>query len=101
MTGVRVGAVVALALAAGLWLRLARLDARPMHHDEANQAVLAAQRVDQLVQPRAVAPGGIGQLIAYAHAYEPIPARNRGAKLMINEAVTPHISSSGQEISKY
>ena len=39
MTGVRVGAVVALALAAGLWLRLARLDARPMHHDEANQAV--------------------------------------------------------------
>ena len=39
MTRVRVGAVVALALAAGLWLRLARLDARPMHHDEANQAV--------------------------------------------------------------
>jgi uncharacterized protein (TIGR03663 family) len=39
MTGVRVGAVVALALAAGLWLRLARLDARPMHHDEANQAI--------------------------------------------------------------
>jgi uncharacterized protein (TIGR03663 family) len=39
MTGVRVGAVVALALVAGLWLRLARLDARPMHHDEANQAV--------------------------------------------------------------
>jgi len=39
MTRARVGAVVALALAAGLWLRLARLDARPMHHDEANQAV--------------------------------------------------------------
>jgi uncharacterized protein (TIGR03663 family) len=32
-------ALVALALAAGLVLRLARLDARPMHHDEANQAV--------------------------------------------------------------
>ena len=33
------GALVAIALAAGLALRLARLDARPMHHDEANQAV--------------------------------------------------------------
>ena len=32
-------ALVALALAAGLALRLARLDVRPMHHDEANQAV--------------------------------------------------------------
>jgi uncharacterized protein (TIGR03663 family) len=31
--------VVAIALAAGLSLRLARLDARPMHHDEANQAI--------------------------------------------------------------
>ena len=31
--------VVAIALAAGLTLRLARLDVRPMHHDEANQAV--------------------------------------------------------------
>jgi len=31
--------VVAIALAAGLMLRLARLDVRPMHHDEANQAV--------------------------------------------------------------
>jgi uncharacterized protein (TIGR03663 family) len=30
--------VVAIALAAGLSLRLVRLDARPMHHDEANQA---------------------------------------------------------------
>lgn len=32
-------AIVALALAAGLALRFARLDVRPMHHDEANQAV--------------------------------------------------------------
>ena len=31
--------VVTIALAAGLMLRLARLDVRPMHHDEANQAV--------------------------------------------------------------
>ena len=31
--------VVAIALAAALILRLARLDVRPMHHDEANQAV--------------------------------------------------------------
>jgi uncharacterized protein (TIGR03663 family) len=33
------GALVAIALTAGLVLRLARLDVRPMHHDEANQAV--------------------------------------------------------------
>jgi uncharacterized protein (TIGR03663 family) len=33
------GAVVAIALAAGLTLRLVRLDVRPMHHDEANQAI--------------------------------------------------------------
>jgi len=33
------GALVLIALAAGLALRLARLDVRPMHHDEANQAV--------------------------------------------------------------
>jgi len=33
------GFLVALALVAGLAFRLARLDARPMHHDEANQAV--------------------------------------------------------------
>ena len=33
------GAIVAIALAAGLLLRFGRLDARPMHHDEANQAV--------------------------------------------------------------
>ncbi|HEY7498151.1 MAG TPA: flippase activity-associated protein Agl23 [Vicinamibacterales bacterium] len=35
----RAGAIVAIALAAGLALRLVRLDVRPMHHDEANQAV--------------------------------------------------------------
>jgi uncharacterized protein (TIGR03663 family) len=35
----RAAALVAIAFAAGLALRLARLDARPMHHDEANQAV--------------------------------------------------------------
>lgn len=39
MTRAGVGALVAIALAAGLALRLARLDVRPMHHDEANQAV--------------------------------------------------------------
>ena len=39
MTRAGAGALVALALAAGLALRLARLDVRPMHHDEANQAV--------------------------------------------------------------
>jgi uncharacterized protein (TIGR03663 family) len=32
-------AVIALALAAGLALRLVRLDRRPMHNDEANQAI--------------------------------------------------------------
>ena len=32
-------ALVAIALGAGLAMRLARLDVRPMHHDEANQAV--------------------------------------------------------------
>lgn len=32
-------AVVAVALAAGLTLRLVHLDVRPMHHDEANQAL--------------------------------------------------------------
>lgn len=36
---VAVAVIVALALAAGLALRFARLDERPMHHDEANQAV--------------------------------------------------------------
>jgi uncharacterized protein (TIGR03663 family) len=39
MTRACTGALVAIALAAGLALRLPRLDARPMHHDEANQAV--------------------------------------------------------------
>ena len=39
MTRAGVGAVVAIALTAGLALRLVRLDARPMHHDEANQAI--------------------------------------------------------------
>jgi uncharacterized protein (TIGR03663 family) len=33
------GALLAIALVVGLALRLARLDERPMHHDEANQAV--------------------------------------------------------------
>jgi uncharacterized protein (TIGR03663 family) len=39
MTRGGAGALVALALTTGLALRLARLDVRPMHHDEANQAV--------------------------------------------------------------
>lgn len=39
MTRAGVGALVAIALAAALGLRLARLDVRPMHHDEANQAI--------------------------------------------------------------
>jgi uncharacterized protein (TIGR03663 family) len=39
MTRVGAGALVAVALTAGLALRGARLDVRPMHHDEANQAV--------------------------------------------------------------
>jgi uncharacterized protein (TIGR03663 family) len=39
MTRGGVGALLALALAAGLALRLVRLDVRPMHHDEANQGV--------------------------------------------------------------
>jgi uncharacterized protein (TIGR03663 family) len=39
MTRAWMSALVALALATGLVLRLARLDTRPMHHDEANQAV--------------------------------------------------------------
>ena len=36
MTRASAGALVVIALAAGLALRLARLDVRPMHHDEAN-----------------------------------------------------------------
>jgi uncharacterized protein (TIGR03663 family) len=39
MTRGGVGALVTLALVAGLALRLVRLDVRPMHHDEANQGV--------------------------------------------------------------
>jgi uncharacterized protein (TIGR03663 family) len=39
MTRAGAGALVAIALTAGLALRLVRLDVRPMHHDEANQAV--------------------------------------------------------------
>jgi uncharacterized protein (TIGR03663 family) len=39
MTRGGLGALVAIALAAGLWLRFSRLDVRPMHNDEANQAI--------------------------------------------------------------
>jgi uncharacterized protein (TIGR03663 family) len=39
MTRGSIAALVAIALIAGLALRLVRLDVRPMHHDEANQAV--------------------------------------------------------------
>jgi uncharacterized protein (TIGR03663 family) len=39
MTRAGACALVAIALTAGLALRLARLEVRPMHHDEANQAV--------------------------------------------------------------
>jgi uncharacterized protein (TIGR03663 family) len=39
MTRAGAGALIALAVAAGLALRTARLAERPMHHDEANQAV--------------------------------------------------------------
>ena len=39
MTRAGAGALVVLALTAGLALRVVRLDERPMHHDEANQAV--------------------------------------------------------------
>ena len=39
MTRATAGAIVGLALLAGVALRGARLGARPMHHDEANQAV--------------------------------------------------------------
>ena len=39
MTRTGAGILLAIALVAGIGLRLARLDARPMHHDEANQAV--------------------------------------------------------------
>jgi uncharacterized protein (TIGR03663 family) len=39
MTRASAAVIVAIALAVGLTLRLVRLDVRPMHHDEANQAV--------------------------------------------------------------
>ncbi|HEU4936931.1 MAG TPA: flippase activity-associated protein Agl23 [Vicinamibacterales bacterium] len=39
MTRAVAGALVALALTAALALRVARLEVRPMHHDEANQAI--------------------------------------------------------------
>ena len=39
MTRASAWVIVAFALAAGLALRLARLDVRPMHNDEANQAI--------------------------------------------------------------
>ena len=39
MTRVSAAALVATALSAALALRAARLDTRPMHHDEANQAI--------------------------------------------------------------
>src|SRR5688572_14686839 len=39
MTRASAGIVIGIALVAGLALRLARLDARPMHNDEANQAI--------------------------------------------------------------
>jgi uncharacterized protein (TIGR03663 family) len=39
MTRAGAGALVAIALTVALALRVARLDVRPMHHDEANQAI--------------------------------------------------------------
>jgi uncharacterized protein (TIGR03663 family) len=39
MTRAVAGALIALAITAALALRAARLDVRPMHHDEANQAI--------------------------------------------------------------
>ena len=39
--------VVSIAFAAGLTLRLVRLDARPMHHDEANQALKFAALLER------------------------------------------------------
>jgi uncharacterized protein (TIGR03663 family) len=46
MTRACMGALIAIALAAGLALRFARIDARPMHHDEANQAVKFGQLLE-------------------------------------------------------
>ena len=47
MTRAGAGALVALALTAGLALRTARLAERPMHHDEANQAVKFGALLEQ------------------------------------------------------
>jgi len=47
MTRAVAGALVALALTAGLALRTARLTERPMHHDEANQAVKFAALLER------------------------------------------------------
>jgi uncharacterized protein (TIGR03663 family) len=47
MTRVSTGALVAIALVIGLWLRLAQLEIRPMHHDEANQAVKFGQLLER------------------------------------------------------
>jgi uncharacterized protein (TIGR03663 family) len=47
MTRVCAGVLVAVAVAAGLALRLTDLDARPMHHDEANQAVKFAALLER------------------------------------------------------
>jgi uncharacterized protein (TIGR03663 family) len=41
------GLIIALAFGVGLYLRLAQLDARPMHHDEANQAVKFGTLLEQ------------------------------------------------------
>jgi uncharacterized protein (TIGR03663 family) len=47
MTRAGAGVLVALALTAGLALRIARLAERPMHHDEANQAVKFGALLEQ------------------------------------------------------
>ena len=39
MTRAVAGALIVIAVTAALALRAARLDVRPMHHDEANQAI--------------------------------------------------------------
>ncbi|MBN1939786.1 MAG: TIGR03663 family protein, partial [Candidatus Aminicenantes bacterium] len=41
------GGLILLAIAAGLLLRLNDLDLRPMHHDEANQAVKFATLLEK------------------------------------------------------
>ena len=71
MTRTGAGALIVIALAAGLVLRLARLDLQPMHNDEANQAVKFGALLERgavpLRRPRPprtdallpVAPGGM------------------------------------------